>query len=183
MTNDPTNTTRQQRRRLREKEWLAQNGWSSWESLHTSLMNGTASLVPDPKNTPPPPIMPAEPPRDPKKTIKYQWKRNMEAGQSVGNRQEIRPLTEGGFHRFIRSTLDPGIARNLPEYQSRYPGNTHYSVVWGEEDTDWRLTGVGAQEELLSEPRNSPWAIEVEDFNTQKAINQGRMPDREDITP
>ena len=163
MDNDRTNTSRQQRRRQREKEWLAQNGWSSWESLHTALMNGSASLVPEHKEPPPPAREPVIPPRDPAVTIKFQWKADAEAGGSAGKRLEIRLLTEGSFHRFIRPTLPPGTAWGLPEYLSRYPGNTHYSVTWGEGEADWRLAGVGAQEELLRELRVSPGAVEVGD--------------------
>lgn len=40
-----TNSERQALRRIREKQWLKTNGWRSWESLHTSLMNGKSKLV------------------------------------------------------------------------------------------------------------------------------------------
>jgi hypothetical protein len=43
---DRTGTARQQRRRQREKEWLAAQGWISWEALHTSLMLGKIQLAP-----------------------------------------------------------------------------------------------------------------------------------------
>jgi hypothetical protein len=174
MDEDRTNTTRQQRRRLREKEWLAGHGWSSWESLHTALMNGSASLVPEYTEPPAFEKEAGPPPRDPARTVKFLWKADEAAGETAGKRQEIRILTEGSFHRFVRGTLPPGTAGNLPEYLSRYPGNTHYSVTWGEEDTDWRLSGAGGQEELLREPRASPLAVEVGDFSSPEAINWGK---------
>jgi hypothetical protein len=37
---DKTRNERQKRRREREKQWLTNNGWKSWEALHTALMNG-----------------------------------------------------------------------------------------------------------------------------------------------
>lgn len=40
-----TGTARQQRRRQREKEWLAVQGWKSWEALHTSLVSGKTRLT------------------------------------------------------------------------------------------------------------------------------------------
>ena len=43
---DRTGTARQQRRRQREKEWLAAQGWKSWEALHTSLLSGKTQLTP-----------------------------------------------------------------------------------------------------------------------------------------
>jgi hypothetical protein len=42
---DSTRNQRQARRREREKKWLEQNGWRSWEGLHTALINGSARLV------------------------------------------------------------------------------------------------------------------------------------------
>lgn len=41
---DNTRNQRQARRRKREKQWLIENGWQSWESLHTALINGTVCL-------------------------------------------------------------------------------------------------------------------------------------------
>lgn len=41
---DNTGKERQARRREREKQWLRENGWQSWEALHTALMNGTAEI-------------------------------------------------------------------------------------------------------------------------------------------
>ena len=43
---DKTGNERQQRRRKREKEWLKEHGFESWEALHTALMNGETSLTP-----------------------------------------------------------------------------------------------------------------------------------------
>lgn len=42
---DKTGNERQQRRRQREKAWLKENGFESWEALHTALMNGTTRLI------------------------------------------------------------------------------------------------------------------------------------------
>lgn len=42
---DKTGNERQQRRRKREKEWLKEHGFKSWEALHTALMSGETSLT------------------------------------------------------------------------------------------------------------------------------------------
>ena len=42
---DNTRNERQSRRREREKQWLTENGWRSWEALHTMLMNGSSRLI------------------------------------------------------------------------------------------------------------------------------------------
>jgi len=42
---DKTGNERQQRRRQREKEWLKEHGFKSWEALHTALMNDETSLT------------------------------------------------------------------------------------------------------------------------------------------
>jgi hypothetical protein len=42
---DKTRNERQARRRAREKKWLADNGFSSWEAVHTILMRDSMKLV------------------------------------------------------------------------------------------------------------------------------------------
>ena len=42
---DSTRNQRQTRRRKREKQWLKENGWKSWEALHTALMNGAVCMI------------------------------------------------------------------------------------------------------------------------------------------
>ena len=41
---DNTRNQRQARRRKREKKWLLENGWRSWEALHTALIKGSVRL-------------------------------------------------------------------------------------------------------------------------------------------
>jgi len=41
---DNTGKERQARRREREKKWLRENGWQSWEALHTALTTGKMLL-------------------------------------------------------------------------------------------------------------------------------------------
>jgi hypothetical protein len=50
---DRTGNERQQRRREREKAWLAENGFKSWEALHTALLSGKARLTPRAADLPP----------------------------------------------------------------------------------------------------------------------------------
>jgi len=42
---DKTRNERQARRRAREKQWLAENGFSSWEALHTKLLSKQIGLT------------------------------------------------------------------------------------------------------------------------------------------
>lgn len=42
-----TGNERQARRRERERQWLTENGWRSWEALHTALMKGAVHLYPN----------------------------------------------------------------------------------------------------------------------------------------
>jgi hypothetical protein len=42
---DKTRNERQSRRREREKHWLAENGWTSWEALHTMLIRRDIKIV------------------------------------------------------------------------------------------------------------------------------------------
>jgi hypothetical protein len=105
--------------------------------------------------------------------------RNAEGGQEFGNRQEIRPLTEEAFQRFVLPHLRKNQAGSLSEYKAKYPANTHYAVIWRYGDYDWHLIGVGSQEELESEPRKSPWAVEVQDFQSGEAISFGKTTDKD----
>jgi hypothetical protein len=50
MTNkDKTGAARVNRRRIYEKAWLKANGFTSWDVIHTKLMNGELAIV---KNEP-----------------------------------------------------------------------------------------------------------------------------------
>ncbi len=42
---DRTINERQARRRLKEKNWLTEHGWGSWEAVHTALLKGLVKLV------------------------------------------------------------------------------------------------------------------------------------------
>jgi hypothetical protein len=45
MTNkDKTGTSRQRTRRLFERAWLKSQGYTSWDVIHTKLMNGELTL-------------------------------------------------------------------------------------------------------------------------------------------
>ena len=49
---DKTRNERQARRRAREKQWLSENGFSSWEVVHTLLVSGFAKIVGDKNRNP-----------------------------------------------------------------------------------------------------------------------------------
>ena len=42
---DKTRNERQSRRRMKEKEWLKQHGFNSWEALHTLMMKVKTRLT------------------------------------------------------------------------------------------------------------------------------------------
>jgi hypothetical protein len=42
---DKTRNERQARRRAREKQWLTDHGFSSWELLHTKLLGNKLGIV------------------------------------------------------------------------------------------------------------------------------------------
>jgi hypothetical protein len=50
---DPTRNERQRRRRERERLWLAKHNLTSWEQLHTKLMNGECEIKEVKKKNPP----------------------------------------------------------------------------------------------------------------------------------
>ena len=112
---------------------------------------------------------------------RFQWMRNAQGGQSYGNRMEIRLLTEVSFAKYIFPRLRPGIVKNLVEYLSKYPTQTHYSTIWRDGDKDWKFAGVGSLEELEKDAKESGWAIEVDDFNSSTAVQFGNIADSDNV--
>jgi len=51
MMTPKTTNERQQARRKREKKWLADHGFTSWEQLHTMLMNNKLTLTENKQTT------------------------------------------------------------------------------------------------------------------------------------
>ncbi|MBN1452930.1 MAG: hypothetical protein JW963_18070 [Anaerolineales bacterium] len=108
---------------------------------------------------------------------RYQWNRNAEGGQKFGNRLEIKPLTEEAFNEYIVPRLSPGYASNLAEYRSKHPSVTHYASILRASDSEWKFAGIGSLDELEAEPKNSAWAIEVENFDSPEAVAHGSRAD------
>ena len=108
---------------------------------------------------------------------RYQWERNVEGGQTFGNRMEIRLLDDTAFRKIILPKLRPKFANSLTEYQSKLPDVTHYAVIWRDGDTGWQFVAVGSLDELQEQPGNSIWAREVEQFDSPEALAFGKTAD------
>lgn len=110
---------------------------------------------------------------------RYQWMRNAEGGQKFGTRQEIRPLDEEAFQKYIKPRLQQGYANTLAEYQAKNPTDTHYSWIQNEQSQEGRFDNVGSLEQLRPNPENPDWAKKVSDFSSPEAVEQGQIADSE----
>ncbi len=108
---------------------------------------------------------------------RFQWMRKAEGGQAFGNKMEIRPLTEEAFQKHVFPRLRKGAGNTLMEHQAKYPNVTHYAVVWRWNDTEWQFHRDGSLEELVWPVQDSPWAIEVDSFESQQAVQYGQTAD------
>lgn len=102
---------------------------------------------------------------------------NAEGGQAFGNRMEIRPLTEEAFQRYVRPRLRAGFAATLAEYRAVLPQETYFAMVWRAGDNDWQFAGSGSLQELESQARESPWALEARSFASPEALSFGHAAD------
>lgn len=110
---------------------------------------------------------------------RYQWQRNRAGGQTFGNRQEIRSLTEALFNEHVKPGLRPGYADTLSAYRAKQPTVTHCSLVQVAGTGEWRLDRVGSLDECRPRPENPAWVKKVDDFFSSAATEFGGTADDE----
>ena len=119
--------------------------------------------------------------RSASKSTRIQWMANREGGQRIGNQEEIHPLSEELFDKYVRQLLSEDWAfRPFEEYQKSHP-DTHIKLIRnlvGPDPTpSWRAMKVGSYDELLPHGESQQWAKEVKSFDDQTAINWSKMSD------
>jgi hypothetical protein len=112
---------------------------------------------------------------------RIQWMANREGGQRIGNQEEIHPLSEELFDKYVRQLLSEDWAfRPFEEYQKSHP-DTHIkllrNLVGPDPTPNWRAMKVGSYDELLPHGESQQWAKDVKSFDDQTAINWSRMSD------
>jgi len=106
-------------------------------------------------------------------TERYQWVLHQSGGQTYGNQEEIKPLTNQEFERYMSGRVTPA---KFDSYIKKYP-DTCISLVRQNNMGGWRLNGVGSLEELRP-PREAVehgWVKRVEDFSSVEALRQGQL--------
>lgn len=116
--------------------------------------------------------------RSPEEAVeRYQWQRNRAGGQTFGNRQEIRPLTEALFNQYVKPGVRPEYAETFEAYRVKQPDATHCSLVQVAGAGDWRFDGVGSLEDCRPHPENPSWVKQVDDFFAEEATAFGSSAD------
>lgn len=130
-----------------------------------------------------PPLLDLKPVGRASPELRFQWMRNKEGGQSFGNQQVIRSITESDFQKFIRPRLQQGYADTLVEYQARNPEHTHIGLFKRAGDKEWQFEGVNSVEALVPRPENPAWVKQVDSFDSAEARTQGQTADSPRATP
>ena len=112
---------------------------------------------------------------------RIQWMANREGGQRIGNQEEIHPLSEELFDKYVRQLLNEDWAfRPFEEYQKYHP-DTHIKLIRnlvGPAPTpSWQVMKLGSYDELLPHGKSQQWAKEVESFDDQVAIDWSKTAD------
>lgn len=110
-------------------------------------------------------------------TIRYQWMRNKEAGQTFGNQLEIKPLTEAVFQKHVKPLISRGAGGTLKQYQSNFPMVTHYGMVRVEGKSPWKFDSVGPIMSWMMNPNISQYGLRVKSWSDPKAKKWGRTAD------
>jgi len=106
---------------------------------------------------------------------RYQWMAHKKGGQTHGNQEEIRILSEEDFDRHMSDHVTPWC---FERYVEQYP-DTFVSVVRQDNVGEWRLNRVGSIDELRpsAEAIGRGWVKRVDDFSSREAVEQAQKSD------
>lgn len=117
---------------------------------------------------------------------RYQWLRNMEGGQNFGSRTVILALYDAIYEQHVLPKLSRDYRQQLPTlklFLVRWPGDTHAEFFSGEGRWEWKFVRVGSPDQLRPRDRRFLFAEEVQDFNSDDAIDWGSKADSDLYPP
>lgn len=114
---------------------------------------------------------------------RYVWRANKQGNQLAGNRQEIRPLTESLYRRWIKPLLRPEWPA-LADYQRTFPHQTHINLITrGDGAVILGQPSSGPLAALRPQPSVSHWALRVATFDSPEALAWSRTADSDVDAP
>ena len=116
-----------------------------------------------------------------KAEYKFQYMANKEGGQTLGNREIIVNLDEDLFNKYLK---DKTTFKNFKEYEEKNPNNS-IKLFKRADQKEYQVTDVGQIGEDISftpEMQDNPYRIQVENFNSKRAIKQAKTFDS-DVFP
>ena len=116
-----------------------------------------------------------------KAEYKFQYMANKEGGQTLGNREIIVNLDEDLFNKYLK---DKTTFKNFKEYEEKNPNNS-LKLFKRADQKEYQVTDVGQVGEDISftpEMQDNPYRIQVENFNSKRAIEQAKTFDS-DVFP
>lgn len=120
-----------------------------------------------------------------KGTLRFQWLRNREGGQSFGSQTIIAPMNDQIYQAYVRPRLRneyQGTLNTLSEFLARWPNDTHVEILSSEGRWEWRMRSVGPLRELRPKNVQMFYADKVESFTSTEAIEWGSKADS-DVYP
>tara|TARA_R100001510_G_C7555976_1_gene137876 strand:+ start:39 stop:698 length:660 start_codon:yes stop_codon:yes gene_type:complete len=116
-----------------------------------------------------------------KAEYKFQYMANKEGGQTLGNREIIVNLDEDLFNKYLKNKTT---FKNFKEYRENNP-NDSIKLFKRANQKEYQVTDVGQVGEDISftpEMQDNPYRIQVENFNSKRAIKQAKTFDS-DVFP
>ena len=116
-----------------------------------------------------------------KAEYKFQYMANKEGGQTLGNREIIVNLDEDLFNKYLK---DKTTFKNFKEYEEKNPNNS-LKLFKRADQKEYQVTDVGQVGEDISftpKMQDNPYRIQVENFNSKRAIEQAKTFDS-DVFP
>ena len=109
---------------------------------------------------------------------KFQYMANKEGGQTAGNREILVDLDKDLFNKYLK---DKTVFKNFKEFEKVFPGQS-IKLFKRADQKEYQITKVGEVGKDFFPDEENPYKIEVEDFDSEKAIKQSKTFDS-DVYP
>ena len=109
---------------------------------------------------------------------KFQYMANKEGDQTIGNREILLDLDEELFNKYLK---DKGSAKNFKEFDKKFPSQS-IKLFKRADQKEYQITKVGEVGKDFFPNEENPYRIEIEDFNSKKAIKHSKTFDS-DVYP
>lgn len=110
---------------------------------------------------------------------RYQWMANKEGGQKYGNQMVIVRLSPKVYDAYARSKMVGTPTYDAAEKKGLISVNDAVQLVRRNDAGPWEMTKLGKVAELRPDKEAKQWALMVDDFSSEKAVEWGKTFDSE----